>query len=137
MSVAQRVLDRLTHVRQAAPGRWMSQCPSHEDRGPSLSIRETEDGRILLHCFAGCANGDVLRAIGMRMSDLFDRPIQHHLPPVRGGFSARELLELNAHEACVAAMLATKAAGEKLTEEEVARLRQAAARLGKTNELHY
>jgi hypothetical protein len=135
MSATQRLLDRLTRVRQSAPGRWMACCPAHEDGGPSLSIRETDDGRVLIHCFAGCGAGDVLHAVGLRMSDLFDKPIAQHLPPVRGGFSARELLELTAHEALVAAMLSTKAGDEGLTEHEAQRLRQAAARLGNAKDL--
>lgn len=135
MSAAQRLLDRLTLVRQSAPGRWMARCPAHEDGRASLSIRETDDGRVLIHCFAACANGDVLAAVGLRMSDLFDKPIAQHLPPIRGGFSARELLELNAHEATVAALLVCDAQTRTLTAEESARLVQAAARLGKVNEI--
>jgi hypothetical protein len=131
MSAAQKVLDRLARVKQTGTGRWIACCPSHEDRSPSLSVRETDDGRVLLWCFASCGAGDVLAAIGLRMSDLFDKPISHHLPPIRGGFSARELLELNAHEATVAAMLTSDAQGRQLTPDENARLMQAAARLGK------
>lgn len=131
MSAAAKLLDRLTGVKQTAPGRWHAKCPAHEDKSPSLSIRELEDGRVLMHDFGGCGTGDVLAAIGLTFTDLFDRPLAHHLPPVRGGFSARELLELNAHEALVAAMLSTKAADEGLTEQEAQRLRKAAARLTK------
>jgi hypothetical protein len=137
MSASGRVLDRLQGVRQSAPGRWIARCPAHEDRSPSLSIRELEDGRVLLHCFGGCANGDVLAAMGLRMSDLFDKPLAQHLPPVRGGWNARELLELNAHEAMVAALLASDAQERPLTEDERARLAQAAARLGKAQALVY
>jgi hypothetical protein len=36
-------------------------CPAHEDRTPSLSIRQGHS--ILVHCFAGCDGGDVMRAI--------------------------------------------------------------------------
>ena len=39
MSAAARLLDRLTGVKQTAPGRWIAKCPAHEDRSPSLSIR--------------------------------------------------------------------------------------------------
>jgi hypothetical protein len=45
-------------------------CPAHPDSRPSLSITEIED-RILLHCFAGCRIEDIVRALGLRMSDLF------------------------------------------------------------------
>jgi hypothetical protein len=131
MSAISKVLDRVENPKQSGAGRWMCKCPAHEDRGPSLSIRELEDGRVLIYCFAGCGAGDVLAAIGLRMSDLFDKPIAHHLPPIRGGFSARELLELNAHEANVVALLANDAQTRELTPDERTRLVQAAARLGK------
>lgn len=132
MSAVQRVLDRVENPKQSAPGRWMCKCPAHEDRGPSLSIREMDDGRVLIYCFAGCGTGDVLAAMGLRMSDLFDKPIAHHLPPVRGSFSARELLELNSHEAQTVAILAADAQVRTLTPAEHARLAQAADRLSKS-----
>jgi hypothetical protein len=131
VSTVDRVLDRLQKVRKSGEGRWMAKCPSHEDGGPSLSIREVDDGRVLIHCFAGCGAGDVLAAIGLRMSDLFDKPIAHHLPPIRGGFSARELLELNSHEANVASLLASDARRRSLTAAEIERLARAADRLAK------
>lgn len=51
--------------------KWMAKCPSHQDNSPSLGIREGQDGRILLHCFAGCPLTSILRAISLRASDLF------------------------------------------------------------------
>ena len=135
MTAASRVLDRLDGPKQTGTGKWMAKCPAHEDRSPSLSVRELEDGRVLIHCFSGCGAGDVLAAIGLRMGDLFDKPIAHHLPPVRGGFSARELLELNAHEANVVTLLACDAQTRTLTAAELERLAQAAARLGKAQDL--
>lgn len=50
---------------------FMSCCPAHPDRNPSLSIR-WKDGRILIKCFAGCPPEDVVRAMGLTMGDLFD-----------------------------------------------------------------
>ena len=54
-------------------GRWngrsgMARCPAHEDRTPSLSVSETRDGRVLVHCFAGCSQAaaiDALKAAGL------------------------------------------------------------------------
>jgi hypothetical protein len=33
---------------------YMAKCPAHADRRASLSISEGRDGRVLLHCHAGC-----------------------------------------------------------------------------------
>lgn len=52
-------------------GRYMACCPAHDDRSPSLSIKECDDGRLLIHCFAGCPAVDVLEAVGLSLSDLF------------------------------------------------------------------
>jgi DNA primase len=48
------LLSRLTGLKQTAKG-WVALCPAHADKSPSLSIRLADDGKILLHCFAGCA----------------------------------------------------------------------------------
>lgn len=64
----------LLHARRSGPNRWQAKCPAHDDRSPSLSIRETEDGRTLLHCFAGCGLDAILSASGLAMADLFSGP---------------------------------------------------------------
>ena len=48
-----------------------AQCPAHDDRDPSLSIRECDDGKVLVHCFAGCKTEDILGALGLAWGDLF------------------------------------------------------------------
>lgn len=73
MSAVDVVIARLSQVRQRGNG-WTARCPAHEDKGPSLSITEGDDGRVLLHCFAGCSAVDVVGAIGLTLADLFDRP---------------------------------------------------------------
>jgi hypothetical protein len=124
MTAADKLLDRLDGVKRSGDQRWVAKCPAHLDKTPSLSIRAQDDGRVLIHCFALCPTINVLQAIGLDFSDLFDKPFAHHLPPIRGGWTARELLELNGHEATIAAMLAAT-----LTPTEAARLAQAAERL--------
>ena len=39
---AATILDRLDGVRPTGDGRWIARCPAHDDRSPSLSIREAE-----------------------------------------------------------------------------------------------
>ncbi len=41
---------------------FMARCPTHDDRSPSLSIRESE-GRVLIHCHAGCSQQKVIGAL--------------------------------------------------------------------------
>ena len=71
---AQEVLDRLERVRPTSTG-WSAACPGHlhdnGDRNSSLSVRVCEDGRVLLHCFAGCATRDILRELNLEWIDLF------------------------------------------------------------------
>lgn len=62
--------ERLTH---ALGGRWhgsygTARCPAHDDRNPSLSIRNGEAGTLLLHCFAGCAYHDIRSAAEAKLS---------------------------------------------------------------------
>jgi len=65
------LLSRLQKVKSAGSGKWKACCPAHQDSDPSLSIAETKDGRILLHCFAGCGASDIVAALGLSLSDLF------------------------------------------------------------------
>jgi putative DNA primase/helicase len=65
-----RVLDHLRGVHRGGAG-WMARCPHHDDRQGSLSIKEAGDGRVLMHCFAGCVTADVVASAGLAMVDLF------------------------------------------------------------------
>lgn len=64
---------------------WTACCPAHDDRTPSLSIREAEDGTVLLRCHAnaGCTAKAVIHAVGLRLADLFPQPkgLDHVLSP--------------------------------------------------------
>jgi len=72
-SAVDEVLTRLQKVTEAQGG-WMAICPAHDDHQPSLSISTGEDGRVLLHCFAGCAIADILDELELTMQDLFAQP---------------------------------------------------------------
>jgi putative DNA primase/helicase len=40
----------------------MARCPAHDDREPSLSLRDV-DGKVLVHCHAGCDQRSVIEAL--------------------------------------------------------------------------
>lgn len=42
---------------------WMACCPVHHDSTPSLSIRDGGNGRVLVHCFAGCDGENVIEVL--------------------------------------------------------------------------
>jgi len=135
------VLDRLERVKQTAPGRWLARCPAHEDRSPSLSIRELEDGRVLLHDFGGCDTQAVLDALGLEMQALFPE----RLPAVRSGggnppthsrIPARDLLEALSLETSVVAVIAADLlARREVSESDWERLRVAVRRIGAARDL--
>jgi hypothetical protein len=56
-------LDRLDKIKRAADGSYTACCPAHDDRNPSLSIKQVDD-RVLLKCFAGCTYQAILDALG-------------------------------------------------------------------------
>lgn len=71
---ADTLLEKLDAVRQVAPGRYRARCPSHDGKNRDvLSIAECSDGTVLVKCFQGCAALDVVRAVGLELSDLFPR----------------------------------------------------------------
>ncbi len=128
---AENLLSRLEGVRVTGRDRWLARCPGHEDKSPSLSIRELDDGRVLLHCFAGCSVQEVLAALGLDFEALFpEGPSAPHRPRERRPFPAADALRAVAHEAVVIHLFAKKMAeGAQLTEADRGRILLAASRL--------
>lgn len=58
----------------------MVQCPAHDDspKTPSLSVGRSNDGGVLLKCFAGCKAEQIVGSLGLKMKDLFgeERAVQ-------------------------------------------------------------
>jgi hypothetical protein len=73
---ADALIAKLDCVRRVGDRRWVASCPAHESQSKaSLSVRELDDGRVLLHDFGGCAVDAVLGAIGLKLQDLFPEKI--------------------------------------------------------------
>lgn len=137
------LLSRLDKVRSRSGDRYTARCPSHDDKTPSLSLCQLSDGRVLIHCFAGCSPLDILNSVGMEMADLFpDRGL--------GQFRGFEMLKRdieysknlkiekkNELENIVLAIASNmRAKGEKLSREDLEREKQAYIEVHK-NELNH
>ena len=55
-------LSNLPKFKQVGKFRYTACCPAHDDKNPSLAITEAED-KILVHCFSGCTQDQVLDAL--------------------------------------------------------------------------
>lgn len=124
------LLARLDLVRKTGNGRWVCRCPAHDDRGPSLSVRELGDGRVLLHCFAGCEVQSILDAVGLAFEDLFPGRIGGDVVKrERRPFNAADVLRCLSFEALILCQYATTLAkGDVLTTDARERLLTAAQR---------
>ena len=128
---AEILLSKLDKVKRTGPNRWHASCPAHDDKVPSLSIRETDTGSILVHCFAGCSVHEIVHAAGLELSDLFPpRLAGDHARPERRPFPASDALRAIGFEALVVcAAAAALATGEPLSAVDRERLLQAGERI--------
>jgi len=124
------LLSHFDGVRETGHGKYVARCPSHDDRSPSLAVKDGDDGRILLHCFSGCETEDVLSALGLTFADVMPERIgsDHAYKPLRHGFDARQVLAGVSHEIMVVCLIAEKYASI-IGDEDEARLMLAATRL--------
>lgn len=58
------IANRLGNARRTSDG-WSCLCPAHDDHNPSLSLT-VKNGRLLVHCHAGCAQENVIAALRSR-----------------------------------------------------------------------
>ena len=134
-----KLLSRLDAVRERGGGKWMACCPSHDDGRPSLSIEETGDGTVLIHCFAQCSPTDVLTAVGLQLRDLFPgrtADTQGRHSRSRPTFSARDVIELIDHESSVVMIaVADIVAGRSLTTGDLERIMVARQRISRVREV--
>ena len=104
---AEVLLAKLEGVKPTGMGHWLARCPAHDDRHPSLAVRELDDGRVLVHDFAGCSAGDVLAAVGLEFDALSqsDRLIIAS-SPVRSPWDATDALRALCTEITIVAIYA-------------------------------
>ncbi len=130
-------LARLDKVKHTGPNRWVARCPAHDDRNPSLAVRELDDGRVLVHCFGGCGAAEVLAAVGMSFSDLFPEKEPDYARIEKRGtnkerrpFNPYDVLRCVGYEALLVAVSAANIRqGIELSDADYERLMLSAERL--------
>ena len=126
MSNIDALLSKLDKVRSNGNGKWLACCPAHNDKSPSLAIKETEDDKILIHCFSGCAVADIVAAVGLELSDLMpDNPTyQKGAKPPK--FNKNELFDRLAFESTILSLAIRQLLNlEDLSREDLIRVIQA------------
>jgi hypothetical protein len=122
------ILSRLEKVK-GRNGSWTACCPAHDDKSPSLAIRE-QDGKVLLHCFGGCEVSSIVAALGMEMTDLFPPSEPKYPPAPKVKFFATDLLRVIALEAAIVSVAAyDMAKGKALPKADLDRLQLAYQRI--------
>ncbi len=124
------LLSHLDKVRRTGKGSYLACCPAHGDKSPSLTVRELDDGRVLLHCFAGCDVESVLSSVGMTFDALFpERDIQQGKPE-RRPFPAADVLRALSCEVLIVAQAGRSILSKSTyTEADQARLATAVHRI--------
>lgn len=131
-------LSRLEKVRKSGDG-YVACCPAHKDKNPSMSVTERQ-GKVLLHCFAGCCPDDILDAVGMKWGDFFAEPMDAAKASMGAHFGymmRKRAAEFDPLERDRAVLVFAKAAllnGQSLGIEDRARVELAIQRLGAVNE---
>jgi hypothetical protein len=101
-----------------------------------MTIKELDDGRVLIHDFGGDSPQEILDALGLTFADLFPEKLTDRGKPARPAFPATDVLRCISFEALLVAISASKMVkGIQLTDEEKKRLMVAAGRINAAMEV--
>lgn len=100
------ILSHFNKVRATSKsGSYNCLCPAHDDSSASLSIKICEDGRVLIHCFAGCDIQNILGAVGLSLDDIVPQRIDL-LKPIGKAYNPFAILKNMKDEALFVYMCA-------------------------------
>lgn len=131
------ILSRLDKVKRTAKGNWLACCPAHDDRSPSLTIHQADDGRVLCRCWSGCSFPEIVAAVGLGFDPWFPEKLEGDFKgPIRRPYPAADILAAVSDDAMkVAVTVANLANGEKITPEDYMELLAAAGRIATAKEI--
>jgi len=130
-------LSVLDKVRKTGADSWIACCPAHPDKHPSMTIKNSSDGRVLVRCFAECSFEDIVAAAGVSLDEFFpDKPLYHRAKPFRRPYPAADVLECLTTETTIVQIAAVDLGkGIPLSEVDRERLRLAAQRIRDASEV--
>lgn len=122
----EQILPRLQKVRRKGNGHsYTACCPAHDDKNPSFVITQLDDGRIIFHCSSGCNAEEIVSALGYTFADLYpENKIRNQYREYRS--LAQSFNKSSEHEKIILNICENRRAkGERLSEKELERERQA------------
>ena len=69
-----RILSLLGGAKKKRGDEYICICPCHDDKDPSLWVKETEKGIVMIDRARRCQTSDICAAIGIQTSELFRDP---------------------------------------------------------------
>ena len=129
MNNLDKLLSHLDKVTRIGNDRYKAICPAHDDKTPSLAIKDDGD-RLLIHCFGGCETSDVLGAIGLTFADIMPEKSMGNIKKDRKPYYAIDVLGIIKIEAMLVYIYASDMAkGLALTSGDKERLLLASSRI--------
>ncbi|OYY31918.1 MAG: hypothetical protein B7Y07_11675 [Halothiobacillus sp. 24-54-40] len=126
-------MARLDGVKRTGQGKWIAKSPTRNERTASLSIRLTDDGRVLLHDFGGDEAADILAALGLNWVQLIPPHLRRkdaHAKPDRQGFPCFDALRALSLDCIVVQIAANRVLdGLPLADTDLAHLHAASRRI--------
>lgn len=130
------ILSKFQRVYKSGNDQWQCLCPVHDDKSPSVGIKYTKDGRILIHCFSGCPTNEILDAVGISFDDLFPDKLKNEYKPIKRAFNPYAVLMSLSNEVLLCTLAAMDLSkGKILNEIDKQRLILAYSRIKEAYEL--
>lgn len=111
-------LSYLDRPRKTFTDSYRARCPSCGGKNQTkLSVKDAGDGRILIHCFAGCSVDEVVGALGLKLEDLMP-PKKEHGRPIRGALRRDAIQQLRGDLNVVWVYLHDISRGRRITDDD-------------------
>jgi hypothetical protein len=137
MSKLDNFVSRLSKAKRTGKDSWIACCPAHDDKSPSMTVREAEDGKLLIHCFAECSVENIIGALGLGFDDIMpDRVSDEYRKARKIPFSPSDVLAcIKSDSMIIYLAMCDLDKGIELSKERIINLKKAAGRIYSASEL--